>query len=144
MESHNTPHPYATTTPLPRISSLYPLPSTRANSFSHLTHHPLICALHHYTPLHSTTMGCAQSRPSANYYDEYFRPAQPPHRRYRSHRIANVDGYKPGPDYREHRQQYEQDVAADRYEDAYDRLTARSKLSTAHGLQEYYEDRGWS
>ncbi|KAF6218154.1 hypothetical protein HO133_006113 [Letharia lupina] len=87
-------------------------------------------------------MGCAQSRPSANYYDEYFRPAQPPHRRYRSHRIANVDGYKPGPDYREHRQQYEQDVAADRYEDAYDRLTARSKLSTAHGLQEYYEDRG--
>lgn len=89
-------------------------------------------------------MGCAQSRSSATYYDEFFKPPKATHNRHRSRRIANVDRYKPGPEYREHRQWYEQNVAADRYQEAYDQLTAKSKLSRAHGLQEYYEDRGWS
>ena len=111
---------------LPKPHSRHPLPS-------------------HTTPSQSTTtMGCAQSRPSATYYDEYFKSVKAPQTRHRSHRIVNVDRYKPGPEYREHRQWYEQNVMADRYQDAYDQLTARSKFSRAHGLQEYYEDRGWS
>ena len=89
-------------------------------------------------------MGCGPSRPSSTYYDEYFKPSPPTHRHHRSHRIANVDKYKPGSGYHDFRTQYEQNVAQDRYEDAYDQLTAKSKLSKAHGLEEYYEDRGWS
>ena len=86
-------------------------------------------------------MGCAPSRQYPNYYDQYFQPAQTaPHR---SHRIANIDRCEPSPDYQDYLQKREQDVAAARYEDAYDQLTARSKLSKAHGLQAYCEDRGW-
>ena len=39
---------------------------------------------------------------------------------------------------------YDQDAAvAKRYEDAYEMLTARSKLSRVHGLEAYCDDRGW-
>lgn len=89
-------------------------------------------------------MGCALSRPSSSYYDQYFQRTKPTHRRYRSHRIANVDRYEPGSEYQEYCEQYEQDVAAEKYADAYDQLTARSKRSKAHGLETYYEDRGWT
>ena len=88
-------------------------------------------------------MGCAPSRPSATFYDVYFTPSQHPHHRQYRRRIANVDERKLGFEYQEYRQHYEQNIAAERYEDAYDQLTARSKLSRAHGLEAYYEDRGW-
>lgn len=88
-------------------------------------------------------MGCALSRPSASYYDEYFKFTQHPRHRQRSHRTANLDKYLLGSEYQCYRQQYEQNIAAERYEEAYDQLTARSKLSRAHGLETYYRDRGW-
>ena len=89
-------------------------------------------------------MGCGPSRPTPTYYDEYFKPPQPTHHRHRSHRIAKVDGCTPGVEYQNYLQQYEQDVVADKYAAAYDQLTAKSKLSKAHGLESYYDDRGWS
>ena len=90
-----------------------------------------------FTPPHSTTtattsMGCVPSRPSPTYYSRYFKPVQPT-------RQALADTYE----YQDCRQRNVRNVAADRYEDAYEQLTARSKLSKAHGLEVYCEDRGW-
>lgn len=102
---------------------------------------------HTSSPSHSslkTNMGgCVPSRPSPTFYDEYFSPSQHPYKRKYSHRIAEVDKYDPGSEYQDYKQRYEKDIAAERYEDAYEQLTARSKLSKAHGLQAYCEDRGW-
>lgn len=84
-------------------------------------------------------MGCAQSHPFQSYYSQYFNSTHH-HRR----RIAHIDKYvSTGPEYDAYFQQHGQDVVADRYEEAYDQLTARSKLSKVHGLEAYCEDRGW-
>lgn len=88
-------------------------------------------------------MGSVHSHPFQNYYSQYFKP-HPYHLR-RRRRITHIDKYIPvgGHQYDAYIQQFEQDVAADRYEEAYDQLTARSKLSKVHGLEAYCEDRGW-
>lgn len=132
---HTTSRSYTTTTVLPKRSLLYLFPhrSRTTRQQPHLQFPHLI----------PKSMGCAPSRTSSTFYDEYFAPSQHPYHRQGSRRIANVDGYKPEFEYRDYRQLYEQNVATERYEDAYDQLTARSKLSRAHGLEAYYEDRGW-
>ena len=130
-------------THVPQSSPLTPLPHedrkiSRPISISHPAHYPSTYL--HSAPHTSKTNGVLPSRPSSSYYDQYFQPTKPIHR----HRIATLDGYKPGPEYQDYRAQYEQNMAAERYSDAYDLLTAKSKRSKAHGLEEYYEDRGWS
>lgn len=86
-------------------------------------------------------MGCAHSHPCRTYYSQYFKPT---HHHHHHQHIAHIDKYLPArPEFNAYIQQHKQDVAADRYEEAYDQLTARSKLSKVHGLEAYCEDRGW-